>query len=53
MKKITSKILSVNHQKIEEGLAFLGKQSIHDFDPPYVELPSDWRRINERRNFRR
>ena len=41
MKKITSKILSVNHQKIEERLAFLGAQSIYDLDLSYVELPSD------------
>jgi isopentenyl diphosphate isomerase/L-lactate dehydrogenase-like FMN-dependent dehydrogenase len=36
-------ILNLFHQQIEEGLAFLGAQSIHDLDPSFVELPSDWR----------
>ena len=36
-------ILNLFHQQIEEGLAFMGAQSIHDLDPSFVELPPDWR----------
>ena len=36
-------ILNLFHQQIEEGLAFMGAQSIHDLDPSFVELPSHWR----------
>lgn len=38
-----SHILNLFHQQIEEGLAFLGAESIHDLDPSFVELPSHWR----------
>lgn len=38
-----SHILNLFHQQIEEGLAFLGAQSLHDLDASFVELPADWR----------
>lgn len=43
-----SHILNLFHQQIEEGLAFLGAQSIHGLDPSFVELPSDWRQPAEK-----
>lgn len=36
-------ILQLFQQQIEEGLAFLGAQSIHELDPSFVELPAHWR----------
>ena len=45
-----SHILNLFHQQIKEGLAFLGAESIHDLDPSFVELPSDWRQPAEKEN---
>ena len=42
-------MLNLFHQQIEEGLAFLGAQSIHDLDPSYLELPPDWRQPKTKR----
>lgn len=39
-------ILQLFHQQIEEGLAFLGAQSIHELDPSFVKLPANWRQPN-------
>lgn len=44
-------ILNLFHQQIKEGLAFLGAASIHDLDPSFIELPSNWRQPASEKRF--
>jgi isopentenyl diphosphate isomerase/L-lactate dehydrogenase-like FMN-dependent dehydrogenase len=40
-------ILDLFRQQIDEAMAFLGVESIHDLDPSYLELPAHWDRVPE------
>jgi isopentenyl diphosphate isomerase/L-lactate dehydrogenase-like FMN-dependent dehydrogenase len=35
-------MLELFRQQIDEALAFLGVESVHDLDPSYLELPPSW-----------
>ena len=35
-------ILGLFRQQIDEAMAFLGVESVHDLDPSYLELPASW-----------
>lgn len=35
-------ILGLLRQQIDEAMAFLGVESVHDLDRSYLELPADW-----------
>ena len=36
------RILELFHQQIDEALAFLGVESVHDLDPSLLDLPAGW-----------
>ena len=38
-------ILELFRQQIDEAMAFLGVDSVHDLDPSYLELPAHWDRV--------
>ncbi|MDP8908961.1 MAG: alpha-hydroxy-acid oxidizing protein [Chloroflexota bacterium] len=43
------RILELFRQQIDEALAFLGVQSIHDLDASFLDLPADWPQRQSRR----
>ncbi len=40
-------ILDLFHRQIEEGLAFLGAESIHELDRSFLDIPASWARIED------
>jgi hypothetical protein len=36
-------MLELFRQQIDEALAFLGVQSVHELDPTYLAIPPHWR----------
>src|SRR3954470_13425801 len=36
------RLLELFHQQIDEALAFLGVESVHDLDPSLLDLPAGW-----------
>jgi isopentenyl diphosphate isomerase/L-lactate dehydrogenase-like FMN-dependent dehydrogenase len=38
-------ILDLFRQQIDEAMAFLGVESVHDLDTSYLELPAHWGRV--------
>lgn len=37
-------LLELFRRQIDEGLAFLGVKSIHELDPSFVQLTTNWSR---------